>query len=53
VIPIGFEGEGVKKKEKKKDLENVLYWEEWGNGRRPAPFEEELEDYGPYKVKKK
>jgi nitroreductase len=51
IVPVGFES-GSKKKEQKKDLENVLYWEEWGKGKRPTPFDEGLEDYAPDKWKK-
>ena len=46
IIPIGFEKEKTKKKDKRA-LENVLYWEKWGQNRRPSLFEEEKEDYRP------
>lgn len=48
IIPVGYEKKmpGDEKK-KKKELEDVLYWEEWKNSRRPALFEESKEDYNP------
>ncbi|MBU0760776.1 MAG: nitroreductase family protein [Nanoarchaeota archaeon] len=48
VVPVGFE-EGREKKSAKKSLERTLYWEEWGNSKRPTGFEEEKEDYRPGK----
>ena len=52
IIPIGYE-DRIEKKKIKKDLENVLFWEEWSKSKRPAKFEEEKEDYGPLKTKEK
>src|SRR3989344_2002271 len=48
IIPVGYEKKmpGDEKK-KKKELENVLYWEEWKNSHRPKLFEENREDYNP------
>ncbi len=44
IIPTGFSDDS-KKKEKKKSLENVLYWEKWGRTRRAGRFEEKERDY--------
>ncbi|MFH1290075.1 MAG: nitroreductase family protein [Nanoarchaeota archaeon] len=46
VIPVGFQ-QGREKKPDKKDLEKSLYWEEWGEDKRPSLFEEHREDYRP------
>jgi len=48
IIPVGYEKRmpGGEKKKKKK-LESVLYWGEWGNGRRSGLFEEDKGDYRP------
>ncbi|MBS3088738.1 nitroreductase family protein [Candidatus Pacearchaeota archaeon] len=48
IIPVGYEKKmpGDEKK-KKKELESVLYWEEWKNSRRATLFEESKEDYNP------
>ena len=43
IIPVGYEKEKSKKKEKK-DVERALNWEEWGRGKRPS-FSEESPDY--------
>ena len=43
IVTIGFSDEKSKKKEKKK-LENVLYWEKWGEDRRASLFEEQRKD---------
>lgn len=46
VIPVGYEKEVLSKKGKK-DLESVLFWEEWEGDRRPTKNEETKEDYSP------
>ncbi len=43
IIPTGF-GNDKQKKPKKKTLEDSLYWENWGQSRRPSLFEEDLSD---------
>jgi len=40
VLPIGYEIHGKEIHVKKKDLENVLYWEEWDKTKRPTLFKE-------------
>ena len=41
VIPIGYENKKLhEEKPKKKELENAIYWENWGNGKRPTIFKE-------------
>src|SRR3989344_4872194 len=42
VVPVGYAIGGEKKE--KKALENVLYWEKWGDGKRPSIFQESKED---------
>ncbi len=48
IVPVGYEkkmpGGG---KKKKKEIENVLYWEVWKGDHRPKLFEEDREDYRP------
>lgn len=48
IVPVGYEKKmpGGEKK-KKKELESVLYWEEWKNSHRPKLFEEDREDFRP------
>ena len=44
IIPVGYEDTKAKKsKPRKKELEHVIYWEKWGEDKRP-PFFEEPED---------
>jgi len=43
IIPVGHERIKEAKKHKKK-LENVLYWEKWGDNKRPQLFKEESMD---------
>ncbi|MEK6855780.1 MAG: nitroreductase family protein, partial [Nanoarchaeota archaeon] len=43
IIPIGYEKPTARAKahkEKKKSLSQTVYWEEWGQGNRPALFKE-------------
>ena len=40
ILPIGYVALGKSKKPRKKELENAIYWEEWGQNRRPSIFEE-------------
>ncbi len=45
IIPVGYEDSKHKeKKPEKKELENIIYWERWDNGRRPSLFEEPLHE---------
>lgn len=44
VIPTGFES-GRQKKPVKKELENSMFWEIWGESRRSTVFEESKNDY--------
>lgn len=46
IIAVGHE-EGMMKKPKKKDLNRSLYWESWGNDKRPLLFNEGEENYRP------
>jgi len=44
VIPVGYEDKkSYEKKPKKKELENSIYWENWGNGKRPTIFKEPID----------
>jgi len=43
IVVIGHEGVKEKRKPKRK-LENVLYWEKWGEEKRPTLFEEDTSD---------
>ncbi len=45
VVPIGFSADSAKK-EKKKSLERSLFWENWGQTRKPTAFEEGDRDLG-------
>ncbi|MDO8460501.1 MAG: nitroreductase family protein [Nanoarchaeota archaeon] len=50
VVPVGYEKKMPGDKSPvKKSLENSLFWETWGQDRRPTLFEEEKEDYRPGK----
>lgn len=41
IIPVGHEKKGkTEKKPKKQDLENVLFWEQWAQTKRPPIFQE-------------
>src|SRR3989344_1629037 len=43
-IPVGYEDKkSYEKKPKKKELENSIYWENWGNGKRPTIFKEPID----------
>jgi nitroreductase len=44
IIPVGYEKIKEKRKPKKK-LENVLYWEKWGDNKKSPLFKEESGDY--------
>jgi nitroreductase len=46
IVPAGFEL-GKEKKPTKKSLEKSLFWENWGNDKRPSLFEARKEDYAP------
>ena len=48
IIPVGYE-ERKKGDEKpaKKELVNVLFWEDWDETRRPTAFEDYPKDYSP------
>ena len=50
ILPIGFEKKTIspKSSRRKKSLENVLFWEEWDQTKRPALFKDSSEDYRPY-----
>lgn len=39
IIPVGYE-EGKTPKKRKRDLDTVLFWEEWGERKRPTFFRE-------------
>lgn len=43
IIPVGYEKEKTKAP-RKKALETLLFWEEWGNNRRPTLFEESIHE---------
>ncbi len=41
IIPIGYENKKLREeKPEKKELENAIYWENWGNDKRPTLFKE-------------
>jgi len=46
IIPVGYDNDHSPMKEKK-DLEDALAWEEWGQRRRPTLFGEGKEDFKP------
>ncbi len=43
IIPIGYEDKSHPEKPRKKHLENVLYWEKWGDKKRPTSLRESYE----------
>ncbi|MEI6849755.1 MAG: nitroreductase family protein [archaeon] len=45
LIPMGYDS-GKSKKKKKKDLENVLFWESWDTRKRPTMLKEDVDKYG-------
>ena len=45
LIPIGY-GSGKSNKKKKKALENAIFWESWGTGKRPTILKEDSDKYG-------
>ncbi len=46
VIPIGYDREHLERK-KKKNIESCIFWERWGDSRKPGPFEDTKKDYSP------
>ena len=44
IVPIGYEKAKLTTRRRKKPLENALFWEKWGCGKRPSLFSEDAPD---------
>jgi len=46
ILPIGY-AKGKAPKKSKLNLDEALFWENWGSPRRPSVFEESVEEIRP------